>query len=142
MPSCSPNNNEDFSVENWSEDIFATSRTSADRRRCTTTTDNNDSGATTTTPDLYKTELCRSFEETGSCRYGIRCQFAHGKAELKPVGRHPRYKTKLCRTFHTRGFCAYGSRCHFIHNVQEVQKRTAVVVKQVRISKVSVKFYC
>jgi len=23
---------------------------------------------------LYKTELCRSWEETGSCRYGAKCQ--------------------------------------------------------------------
>lgn len=23
---------------------------------------------------LYKTELCRSWEETGTCRYGVKCQ--------------------------------------------------------------------
>ncbi|XP_031475574.1 uncharacterized protein LOC116247539 [Nymphaea colorata] len=34
---------------------------------------------------LYKTEMCRSWEETGACRYGARCQFAHGKQELRPV---------------------------------------------------------
>ena len=28
---------------------------------------------------LYKTELCRSFEESGACRYGAKCQFAHGQ---------------------------------------------------------------
>jgi hypothetical protein len=28
---------------------------------------------------LYKTELCRSFEESGFCRYGAKCQFAHGQ---------------------------------------------------------------
>ena len=28
----------------------------------------------------YKTELCRTFEEKGSCPYGHRCRFAHGKS--------------------------------------------------------------
>lgn len=64
----------------------------------------------------YKTELCRQFEENGACCYGARCQFAHGRAELRSVARHPKYKTDLCRTFHTTGLCPYGPRCHFIHN--------------------------
>ncbi|KAF3794188.1 Zinc finger protein [Nymphaea thermarum] len=34
---------------------------------------------------LYKTEMCRSWEEMGACRYGSRCQFAHGKQELRQV---------------------------------------------------------
>ncbi|CDO70259.1 hypothetical protein BN946_scf184942.g59 [Trametes cinnabarina] len=52
---------------------------------------------------LYKTELCRSWEEKGSCRYGAKCQFAHGEEELRKVQRHPKYKTEICR------------RCCFIH---------------------------
>ena len=39
---------------------------------------------------LYKTELCRSWEEKGSCRYGAKCQFAHGEEELRSVSRHPK----------------------------------------------------
>jgi hypothetical protein len=65
---------------------------------------------------LYKTELCRSFEETGHCRYGSKCQFAHGHAELRQVLRHPKYKTEICRTFWEKGNCPYGKRCCFIHN--------------------------
>ncbi|KAL5269747.1 hypothetical protein ACHWQZ_G003274 [Mnemiopsis leidyi] len=67
----------------------------------------------------YKTELCRPFEESGSCKYGEKCQFAHGLNELRNLSRHPKYKTELCRTFHTIGFCPYGPRCHFIHNTEE-----------------------
>ncbi|GBG79953.1 hypothetical protein CBR_g30215 [Chara braunii] len=74
---------------------------------------------TPTTPQsphsLYKTELCRSWEETGTCRYGGKCQFAHGKEELRPVARHPKYKTEICRTFSSNGTCPYGTRCRFIH---------------------------
>jgi butyrate response factor 1 len=64
---------------------------------------------------LYKTELCRSFAETGTCRYGLKCQFAHGKEELRPVQRHPKYKTELCKTWASIGTCPYGTRCRFIH---------------------------
>ncbi|XP_037327607.1 mRNA decay activator protein ZFP36L1-like [Pungitius pungitius] len=68
----------------------------------------------------YKTELCRTFEESGICKYGAKCQFAHGMDEMRGLSRHPKYKTEPCRTFHTIGFCPYGARCHFIHNADEV----------------------
>ncbi|ESO06450.1 hypothetical protein HELRODRAFT_64152, partial [Helobdella robusta] len=67
----------------------------------------------------YKTELCRPYEENGSCKYGDKCQFAHGKHELRSLVRHPKYKTDLCKTYHTTGLCPYGPRCHFIHNDEE-----------------------
>lgn len=72
----------------------------------------------------YKTELCRPFQDYGFCRYGDKCQFAHGEDDLKLLPRHPKYKTDLCRTYHTRGFCPYGSRCHFIHNLEEARKNS------------------
>ncbi|XP_075999637.1 mRNA decay activator protein ZFP36L1 [Genypterus blacodes] len=68
----------------------------------------------------YKTELCRTYEESGACKYGSKCQFAHGFDELRGLSRHPKYKTEPCRTFHTIGFCPYGARCHFIHNADEL----------------------
>ncbi|XP_061576282.1 mRNA decay activator protein ZFP36L1 [Cololabis saira] len=70
----------------------------------------------------YKTELCRSFTENGLCKYGGKCQFAHGAEELRDLNRHPKYKTEPCRTFHTIGFCPYGIRCHFVHNNEEENK--------------------
>ncbi|KAF7998584.1 hypothetical protein HCN44_010992 [Aphidius gifuensis] len=69
----------------------------------------------------YKTELCRPFEESGACKYGDKCQFAHGYNELRNLTRHPKYKTELCRTFHTIALCPYGARCHFIHNFEEAR---------------------
>nr|ALK28651.1 zinc finger protein 36 C3H type-like 3 [Mesocricetus auratus] len=79
------------------------------------------SSNSTVTSERYKTELCRPFEESGICRYGHKCQFAHGSRELRTLSRHPKYKTEPCRTFHSVGFCPYGTRCHFIHNQQEHQ---------------------
>lgn len=51
----------------------------------------------------YKTELCRQFIENGECKYGDKCQFAHGMPDLKDVNRHPKYKTDYCKTFHSKG---------------------------------------
>lgn len=66
---------------------------------------------------LYKTEMCRAFTETGMCKYGFQCQFAHYMEELRPVLRHPRYKTDVCKTWwKTGGKCPYGRRCCFIHD--------------------------
>ncbi|KAA6427010.1 MAG: zinc finger protein [Trebouxia sp. A1-2] len=64
---------------------------------------------------LFKTEMCRGWEATGRCRYGSKCQFAHGDHELQPRMRHPKYKTEICRTFAHTGCCRYGKRCRFIH---------------------------
>lgn len=76
----------------------------------------------------YKTELCKSFGDTGACRYGVKCQFAHGKEEIRGVLRHPKYKTEICKTFHTTGTCPYGIRCRFIHT--RSKEAVVVVVKQ------------
>lgn len=78
---------------------------------------------------LYKTELCRSFEETGSCRYGTKCQFAHGKGELRPILRHPKYKTEICKTFFSSGSCPYGKRCRFIHSTLPLANESASPVR-------------
>jgi butyrate response factor 1 len=75
----------------------------------------------------YKTELCKSFNETGICRYGTKCQFAHGKEEVRPILRHPKYKTETCKTFHTTGTCPYGTRCRFIHT--KSKEETLMTIK-------------
>lgn len=88
---------------------------------------------------LYKTELCRSFVETGICRYGHKCQFAHGEHELRPILRHPKYKTETCKRFATTGDCPYGPRCRFIHpgamqaNINPGIPLTSTLIKQQQI---------
>jgi len=72
-----------------------------------------------TKSSLYKTELCKRFSEFGNCRYGAKCQFAHGLAELRHVVRHPKYKTTKCKSYWGSGHCPYGSRCRFIHEEVE-----------------------
>jgi len=74
-----------------------------------------------TKQNRYKTELCQSWISTGNCRYGAKCQYAHGKEELRPVIRHPKYKTEVCKTFSTSGQCPYGNRCRFVHQLTELR---------------------
>ncbi|XP_053363660.1 mRNA decay activator protein ZFP36 [Clarias gariepinus] len=94
----------------------------------------------------YKTELCRSFQENGSCKYGNKCQFAHGESELRGLYRHPKYKTEACRTFYNFGYCPYGSRCHFIHEEKLSypqtlnQKSQTPASQQARVLRQSVSF--
>ncbi|XP_036391837.1 mRNA decay activator protein ZFP36 [Megalops cyprinoides] len=77
------------------------------------------SSSSSSSSSRYKTELCRTFAESGVCKYGGKCQFAHGPEELRDLNRHPKYKTEPCRTFHTIGYCPYGIRCHFVHNNED-----------------------
>merc|ERR1712066_153301 len=64
----------------------------------------------------FKTEICRNFKERNKCIYGDRCQFAHGRQELRDVVRNSKYKTKLCQKYWISGYCAYGPRCNFLHD--------------------------
>ena len=89
-----------------------------------------------TNSSRYKTELCRPFEENGTCKYGDKCQFAHGFHELRGLNRHPKYKTEFCRTYHTIGFCPYGPRCHFIHNDEEKRLAQGSVGRPLSLSSI------
>jgi hypothetical protein len=66
---------------------------------------------------LYKTELCKKWEETGYCPYEKKCKYAHGEVELSvKIQKSNNYKKKKCVNFHEKGFCEYGSRCNFVHH--------------------------
>ena len=65
--------------------------------------------------DKFKTEMCRNFAQTGVCRYGDKCQFAHGLQDLRARRLPSQYKTRICRTFSQTGGCPYGTKCRFIH---------------------------
>ena len=66
--------------------------------------------------EKYKTELCKTYSETGKCPYGTKCRFAHGKDELITKKLCTNYKKKQCKTFFENGYCPYGSRCTFKHS--------------------------
>ena len=70
-------------------------------------------------PLRYKTQLCANFQRDGACRYGRRCQFAHGAHELRersqllaPIVPEDQ---KICQPFAATGFCRFGDKCKFPH---------------------------
>ncbi|KAJ3445305.1 protein tis11 [Anaeramoeba flamelloides] len=65
--------------------------------------------------NLYKTELCKYYIENGSCQFGDKCVFAHGKKELNVRIKHLKFKTEVCKQYWENGECRFGVRCHYIH---------------------------
>ncbi|KAL8116699.1 uncharacterized protein LOC141668285 [Apium graveolens] len=80
----------------------------------------SDSGGSSSSggKSFYKTEICRSWEDFGSCRYGAKCQFAHGKEDLRPTRFSNRSKSEIqmCKSYSSGpGSGSYGSKCRFSH---------------------------
>ena len=66
----------------------------------------------------YRTELCKNFELTGSCKYGNKCDYAHGLQDLRKTNQsNHSFKIKKCKSFFTNGYCPYGIRCQFSHSL-------------------------
>lgn len=78
----------------------------------------------------YKTQLCKWFEETGTCTKGFRCGFAHGTHQLRKKQEKPQYtpkplnpelyKTQMCKWVVQNGHCTRGDKCAFAHNQEEL----------------------
>jgi Zinc finger C-x8-C-x5-C-x3-H type (and similar) len=96
-------------IRNHFSDLVAAKRREQDEHTPPTSPLKSGKDPNQTKPVLFKTELCRNFEEKGTCRYGyflllfsntsVKCQFAHTKKEQRELVRHPKYKTQLCKTF-------------------------------------------
>ena len=66
----------------------------------------------------YRTELCKNFELTGTCKYGNKCDYAHGLQDLRKTNQsNHSFKIKKCKSFFTNGYCPYGIRCQFSHSL-------------------------
>ncbi|KAL2491005.1 Uncharacterized protein Adt_26633 [Abeliophyllum distichum] len=66
----------------------------------------------------YKAEKCRSWEDSGACRFGSKCQFAHGKEELypRPIPSSSKNKLEICESYNISGgssSSSYGTKCRF-----------------------------
>lgn len=68
--------------------------------------------------------MCKNVLSTGDCKYGDKCQFAHGIQELvtsmkntsnEQLNKVDKYKSQNCRMFHRELYCAFGSMCIFRH---------------------------
>ncbi|XVE49591.1 hypothetical protein DITRI_Ditri01bG0094200 [Diplodiscus trichospermus] len=70
---------------------------------------------------FYKSEICRIWEEFGHCRYGSKCQFAHGKEEIRPSCFTFRSKSEaqMHKSYGSTASCTYGSISRSLHPVRE-----------------------
>jgi len=73
---------------------------------------------------LEKTKLCK-FYDSGRCKLGLACTFAHGRHQLRPQPRL--FRTQLCSGFVAAGGCRYGEECRFAHSLEEVRPVEAAV---------------
>ena len=98
--------------------LLSTTNTSCKSEESTTSSEGS-SSEPKAAAQKYKTELCKNWIENNSCRYGKKCQFAHGKEELATfkaqANTEEKLRTKNCRTFYKEKQCNYGSRCMFRH---------------------------
>ena len=66
----------------------------------------------------YRTELCKNYEMTGTCKYGNKCDYAHGLHDLRQKDQVNHYfRLKNCKSFFANGYCPYGVRCQFSHSI-------------------------
>jgi hypothetical protein len=106
----------------------------------TSNTTGGDAGGESDNPS-FKTALCKSYMAGMYCHFGQRCQYAHGrhelreKAQLKPDeldeetrkklkeknSQRPDYKTKLCKNFEQNGSCEFQELCNFAHGQEELK---------------------
>lgn len=65
---------------------------------------------------VHKREICRSWEDSSYCRHGSKCQFAHGKEEVRPSRLPSKNKSEICKSYSGSGSCSYGAKCRFSHH--------------------------
>lgn len=84
----------------------------------------------------YKREICRSWEDSSFCRHGSKCQFAHGKEEVR-LSRFPsKTKSEICKSYSGSGSCSFGAKCRFSHHqVITASSPTEQAVAAVKVAK-------
>ncbi|KAI3675871.1 hypothetical protein L1987_85467 [Smallanthus sonchifolius] len=89
----------------------------ADRARSSSLSLTDSGGSSSSGGKNHKPDLCLSYlENSGFCRYGSKCQFAHGKQEIHPVPFSYKSALETCKSYNLSRTCAFGSKCRFIHH--------------------------
>ncbi|XP_030075953.1 mRNA decay activator protein ZFP36L1-like [Microcaecilia unicolor] len=83
-------------------------------------------GPSLSTGSCYKTELCRSFQESDACNFATHCQFACGLQEQRNVNHQAKYQKMPFYGFQTPSYCPYGAHGHFFHTAEAQQPEALV----------------
>ncbi|XP_058731379.1 uncharacterized protein LOC131603135 isoform X2 [Vicia villosa] len=95
------------------------------------------SSSSSSNKSLFKTEICRAWEETGNCRFNSKCQFAHIREELHP-GRFPmNIKSEMGKISIRPGPSIYSPNTCIVQEHQEVAEPQRVVTRPIIISQPS-----
>jgi len=70
-------------------------------------------------PRTGKKFMCTHFEKDGVCKFGRRCNYAHGSDELLETPKAVGSKYAFCKDF-PKGTCRFGDWCHFAHSKEEL----------------------
>ena len=82
----------------------------------------------------YKISLCKHYNTQKGCRYGEKCQFAHGNLDLRPnISQYSpmiqnqndflNYKVVKCKNWDKNKTCKYGMYCSFAHGNNELRTK-------------------
>ncbi|XP_009768245.1 uncharacterized protein [Nicotiana sylvestris] len=65
----------------------------------------------------HKSDVCRWWGDTSTCRFGSKCRFVHGKEDLRPTAFANRNQSEaLSSRSYSSGSCAYGPRVRSVHH--------------------------
>ncbi|MBA0855699.1 hypothetical protein Goshw_017597 [Gossypium schwendimanii] len=81
----------------------------------------SDSSSSSGSVGYYKSEICRAWEEFGHCRYGSKCQFAHGKEEVRPacLPFKTKFEAQIYKSYASTVSNACSSKPRLLHPVTE-----------------------
>ncbi|KAK7363171.1 hypothetical protein VNO77_05302 [Canavalia gladiata] len=97
------------------DDILVRPMSGGKNGRSSSSSGRGSSSSSTTSKSVFKTEICRAWEESGNCRYNSKCQFAHGKEELHPSRLSMKNKSGTCKSSIRAGSSMHGSSSRIIH---------------------------
>merc|ERR1711983_248718 len=95
---------------------------------------------------MFKTSMCRSIMNMGTCTHGSNCRYAHSQQELRKTGPGTgmnmvgsrmmpptnsnimvqgsdgriKFKTSMCTVFIQEGYCPRGDACGFAHSAKQL----------------------
>ncbi|KAK8624716.1 hypothetical protein V6N13_089603 [Hibiscus sabdariffa] len=73
---------------------------------------------------FHKSEICKAWEEYGHCQYGSKCQFAHGKEDVRPSFCSFRSKSEA------RTYKSYASTYDSISRPSSLNRETTAIIAQ------------
>lgn len=86
-------------------------------------------------PETKLEEVCRTYRNTGRCRFGDKCKYTHSDGEIIPAPPRVIKPRGVCFNFRDEGSCKFGDRCRFFHGTEEEAEADCEVRKEKEAAK-------